>query len=97
MQNTLLKILKSPRAAPTIFILAVFMNGWKEVKLVLYVARYGYLLFKNKSGSEYMMSGFIFCILRTQLDIFVIKSSFAFSIEDEINFGYNRYRIIALI
>ncbi|MBA0750893.1 hypothetical protein Gogos_002272 [Gossypium gossypioides] len=33
------KILKSQLAAHTIFILVVFMNGWKGVKVVQYVAR----------------------------------------------------------
>ncbi|WRX13360.1 hypothetical protein QQP08_005847 [Theobroma cacao] len=37
--NIPLKILKSLRGAHTIFILVVFMNGWKGVKVVRYVAR----------------------------------------------------------
>ncbi|OMO59817.1 hypothetical protein COLO4_34045 [Corchorus olitorius] len=41
--NIPLKILKSLRAAHTTFILVVFMNGWKEVKVVQYVARFVFL------------------------------------------------------
>ena len=40
LQSTLLKILKSQLDALTIFTLVVFMSGWKEVKVVQYVARY---------------------------------------------------------
>ena len=41
LQNIRPKILKSQHSALTIFTLAVYMNGWKEVKAVQFVARYG--------------------------------------------------------
>lgn len=40
MQSIPLKILKSQQDVLTIFTLAVFMNGWKEVKVVQFVGRY---------------------------------------------------------
>lgn len=40
LQNILQKILKSQQGVPTIFIWVVFMNGWKGVKAVQFVARW---------------------------------------------------------
>jgi hypothetical protein len=39
-QDIILKIQKFLLNADTIFILAVFMNGWKEAKIVQFVIRY---------------------------------------------------------
>jgi hypothetical protein len=49
LQSTPQKILKLQLDALTIFTLAAFMNGWKEVKVVQYAARYAEFLLRLHS------------------------------------------------
>ncbi|MBA0872033.1 hypothetical protein Goshw_005172 [Gossypium schwendimanii] len=66
------KILKSQLAAHTIFILVVFMNGWKGVKVVQYVASW-YIVIGN---GVYVMRPFgapSLFTYRTTLDFYLIR------------------------